>query len=110
MIAKAIVAENIVSQSKDKPVFDEQTLAKVLEAAYVLQEHNRELREPELRADARAHTPDRGQAVPSSPAPSQPPKETVPAVKDDYTAVLAQIVETQHRSRYVIWTWSKRRR
>ena len=33
-----------VSEQKDKPVFDEQTLAKLLEAAYVLQEHSQQLR------------------------------------------------------------------
>lgn len=34
----------IVSEEKKKPVYDEQTLAKLLEAAYVLQEHGQELR------------------------------------------------------------------
>lgn len=37
----------IVADEKDKPVFDEQTLAKLLEAAFVLQEHSHELRELE---------------------------------------------------------------
>ena len=36
MLAKQIVFERIVPENKDKPVFDEQTLAKVLEAAYLL--------------------------------------------------------------------------
>src|SRR5208283_4863869 len=98
-MAKEIVSENIVSENRDKPLFDEQTLAKVLEAAYLLQEHNRELREMELRTDTRAHPADRGQTVSSSPAPaassSPTPKESAP--KDDYTTVLAQIVETQHQ-------------
>jgi len=84
-----------VSENKDKPVFDEQTLAKVLEAAYLLQEHNRELPEVEQRADSQAHPTDRGPAVPSIPTPIPTPKEAAP--KDDYTAVLAQIVETQHQ-------------
>jgi len=95
VIAKEIVSENIVSEKKDKPGFDEQTLARVLEAAYLLQEHNRELLEMELRSDARAHPADREPVVPSIQTPSQSPKEAAP--KDDYTAVLAQIVETQHR-------------
>jgi hypothetical protein len=34
--------QEIVSEEKDKRIFDEQTLAKVLEAAFVLQEHNRD--------------------------------------------------------------------
>jgi len=40
--------KEIASEEKDKPVLDEQTLGKLLEAAYVLQEHNRELQEMEL--------------------------------------------------------------
>jgi putative methionine-R-sulfoxide reductase with GAF domain len=38
------VEDVTVSEHKDKPVFDEQTLAKLLEAAYVLQEHSQQLR------------------------------------------------------------------
>ena len=37
----------IVANEKDKPVFDEQTLARLIEAAFVLQEHSHELRELE---------------------------------------------------------------
>ena len=40
--------EEIVSEEKDKPVFDERPLARLLEAAFVLQEHNRELQKLEL--------------------------------------------------------------
>jgi len=36
-----------VTDEKNKPALDEQTFAKLLEAAYVLQEHNREMREME---------------------------------------------------------------
>jgi len=85
------MAKEIVFENKDKPVFGEQTLAKVLEAAYLLQEHNRELLETEPRTGSRPDSGDRGHAVPSSHAR----KETTP--KDDYTTVLAQIVETQHQ-------------
>ena len=85
------MAKEIVSENKDKPVFDEQTLAKVLEAAYLLQEHNRGQVETELRANSRTHSGDRAQPVPSSVTP----KTSAP--KDDYTSVLAQIVETQHQ-------------
>jgi putative methionine-R-sulfoxide reductase with GAF domain len=87
------------AEKKEKPVFDEQTLAKVLEAAYVLQEHNRELQEMELRAEPRAR-----QSELQPPAPAANPSATRAdtshkdaAHKDDYTAVLAQIVETQHQ-------------
>ncbi|HET9307472.1 MAG TPA: GAF domain-containing protein [Candidatus Sulfotelmatobacter sp.] len=89
--------DELVSEEKNKPVLDEQTLAKLLEAAYVLQEHNREMRELELgfelkrdqiEAEERASGP--------SSAPSAPPApDNGPAA--DYTFTLGQIVETQHR-------------
>ena len=94
MIATEIVSENIVPENNDKPVFDEQTLAKVLEAAYLLQEHNRELLELELRTEARAYPAGLGPGAPAVQTPGST-RETAP--KDDYTAVLAQIVETQHQ-------------
>jgi GAF domain-containing protein len=80
---------------QEKPVFDEQTLARVLEAAYVLQEHNRamelslELQSDQLREQHAENV--------SAPAISQPGSDDNSAPKDDYTAVLAQIVETQHQ-------------
>jgi ribosomal protein L4 len=37
-------AKGIVTDEKNKPRLDEQTFEKLLEAAYVLQEHNREMR------------------------------------------------------------------
>ncbi len=93
-MATEIVSENIVPENNDKPVFDEQTLAKVLEAAYVLQEHNRELLEMELRTEARDYSAGLGPGAPAVQTPGST-KEIAP--KDDYTAVLAQIVETQHQ-------------
>jgi GAF domain-containing protein/ribosomal protein L37E len=82
-----LMADEIASETKDKPVFDEQTLAKLLEAAFVLQEHNRELAKMELRAR------------PAEPAESVPTENRAAeaAAKDDYTGILAQIVEAQHQ-------------
>ena len=88
-----------------KPAFDEQTLAKVLEAAYVLQEHNRAVEQGELRdltIPAKRQTPVEPAAAPvvASSAPRPPassPRPPVVPSKDDYTAILAQIVETQHQ-------------
>jgi putative methionine-R-sulfoxide reductase with GAF domain len=88
------MADEIASDKKGKPAFDEQTLAKLLEAAYVMQEHNRELQKMELRVDPPARPAERGEPVAPGPTPSAQP-ETAP--KDDYTAILAQIVETQHQ-------------
>jgi putative methionine-R-sulfoxide reductase with GAF domain/ribosomal protein L37E len=73
--------------AKSKPAFDEDSLAKLLEAAYVLQEHNRELAKMELRP-----RPDE-----SSAAETSSQRLTTATAKDDYTGVLAQIVETQHQ-------------
>jgi GAF domain-containing protein len=89
---------HVVEEEKDKPVFDEQALARLLEAAYVLQEHNRELRQREvnleiqrdqLGAQERAIS-----ATPGNSAHSQAPEEPANA---DYTQTLAQIVETQRQ-------------
>ena len=92
-----LVAKKDVPEDKDKPAFDEQTLAKLLEAAYVLQEHNRELQKMELNLGLQ-----RGQLA--GPSEGIQPHdltnahpETEPAQKDDYTFTLAQIVETQHQ-------------
>jgi ribosomal protein L37E len=90
-----LVEKEIVSEEKDKPVLDEQTLGKLLEAAYVLQEHNREMHEMELglslkrdqiEAEERATPPHAAQKQ-----SSEPPADA------DYTFTLAKIVETQHQ-------------
>jgi GAF domain len=94
-----LAENNIVS---DKKQFDEQTLAKVLEAAYVLQEHNREQQPTESTPRAFA---------PAAPLPQKAEtnsKQPIAAVrvqaqeegvsgKQDFALVLGQIVETQQR-------------
>jgi GAF domain-containing protein len=105
------MADEISSDKTGKPVFDEQTLAKLLEAAYVLQEHNRELQKMELRETPprreesrreefrKEEEQDRREKLHMEPAaiiqPSGAPAE--PAANNDYTAILGQIVETQHQ-------------
>jgi GAF domain-containing protein len=91
-----LVDKEIVSEEKDKPVLDEQTLAKLLEAAYVLQEHNRELQEMELGLELKRNQIEAAER--SSPAPDAPKnQETEPVAHADYTFTLAKIVETQHQ-------------
>lgn len=94
-----------VSQDKNNPVFDEQTLAKLLEAAYILQEHGHELRKAEAELGRK-----RDFVAAQKPAvPKSPPRETrlpqpmPPAFiaspefeNQDYSSTLAQIVATQH--------------
>ena len=64
-----------VSEEKEKPVFDEQTLDKLLEAAYVLQEHNRSLRELDLKLQLKRDQ------VEASDRASSPPAEPWEAVQ-----------------------------
>ena len=84
-----------------KPIRDEQTLAKVLEAAYVLQEYNREMQQKEpgskitkdsLFAD---HLAVEKQPT-SSPGP-QHSSEGLASQKADSSFTLAQIVEIQYQ-------------
>ncbi len=91
-----------MSEEKRKPALDEQTLAKLLEAAYVLQEHNRELRQVELGSDLKreeAKQQEEAQQTADAPAPAVTAPKVDPRLRaqDDYTFTLAQIVATQHQ-------------
>ena len=91
-----LAEDRTVSEAKNKPVQDEQALAKLLEAAYVLQEHNREMRLLQSRIDFRGdtqetHTPN--SSAKNIPSPTRP---TTPLLADN-TSTLAKIVETQHQ-------------
>jgi putative methionine-R-sulfoxide reductase with GAF domain len=104
------VDKEIESEKKDKPVLNEELLGKLLEAAYVLQEHNRRTHKMELGVAmdepapaVEAAAPDfwapqtsaSAEAAPisaSAPLPAQEQEST-----PDYTATLAQIVETQRQ-------------
>jgi len=87
-----------VSEEKRKPVLDEQTLGKLLEAAYVLQEHNRELRQLELDSDLKrdqVEAQTKAEATPAQTPPAKPDAQL--RAQADYTFTLAQIVATQHQ-------------
>ena len=83
-------------EEKENPVFDEQTLDKLLEAAFVLQEHNRSLRALDLKLQLKrdqVEASDRDSSVPGEP----PRAQALPfATPPDYTLTLGKIVETQH--------------
>jgi len=100
-----------VSEEKDKPVFDEQTLAKLLEAAYVLQEHSQELRSlqaelglprkasEEEQATKPAEPQDTSKKVEGkennqAPAAAKGKSGTSPE-NSDYATVLGKIAEVQ---------------
>jgi GAF domain-containing protein len=86
-----------VTDQEKKPVLDEHTFERLLEAAYVLQEHNRRMRE----ADAAPESLDeqRREQEPARLAPVQRSKaelEAASRANSDYTLTLAEIVEAQH--------------
>ena len=85
----------IVTDQKNKLKLDEQTFEKLLEAAYVIQEHNREMREMEASLElskAQLREPQKKPRLVQQPSP--PAAESSPP-KTDYVLPLAEIVETQ---------------
>ena len=93
-----LVDKEIVSEEKNKPVLDEQTLAKLLEAAYVLQEHNRELQEMELGLELKRDQIEAAERASSRTlTPPKPQQDRAWPPARDYTFTLAKIVETQHQ-------------
>ena len=91
-----LVEREIESEEKNKPVLNEQALAKLLEAAYVLQEHNREVQEMGLGLSLKREQPvAEGRSATTSLHEAPQPQE--PAANAYYSSTLAQIVETQHQ-------------
>src|SRR6202045_4699923 len=84
------MAEQIVADQKEKPVLDEQTLQRLLEAAFVLQEHSDGF---ENRA---SQTDPLGTQELLAPSREEQTGDDLSS-KDDYTHTLAQIVETQRQ-------------
>lgn len=90
------VRDRTVPQEKTKPVLDEQTFSKLLEAAYVVQEHNREMQALDLPIDLKQNQYDEeGRGNPARNIDPQPQVSDAAAKTDD-TLPLAKIVETQH--------------
>lgn len=88
-----------VSEDEKKAILDEQTLAKLLEAAYVLQEHNREMRALEHSLELTRERMDaevRGAVHTDASKPTLPTTAPTPKPIADYSLTLARIVETQH--------------
>lgn len=90
-----------VSEEKGKPIFDERTLDKLLEAAYVLQESNRksqklaqnlEKKRAEIEAQDRAAD---SKAVAEKQVSAPQPQK--PAIQADDAGQLGKIVETQRQ-------------
>jgi hypothetical protein len=96
----APVEYRTVSEEKHKPVPDEQTLGKLLEAAYVLQEHNREMRRLELRLGQKRDQVEAEDPAYSPESPSPQGKSPEASPPSDNTSTLARIVETQHQIQF----------
>jgi len=102
----------IVEEQTNRPIFDERALAKLLEAAYVVQEHNRERQATEkhtAESEALAAVETVTVREPEAPAapvdiPEPPPTSKAPTAevaspkaeaRDDFARRMAQIIETQ---------------
>ncbi len=84
--------KEVVSDKKDKPVLDEQTFARLLEAAYVLQQHHSELG---LNLELRAEQLREQESAAQSATEQSDADAAQPDAAGDYSPILAQIVETQ---------------
>jgi hypothetical protein len=87
-----------VSDQKDKPVLNEQTFEKLLEAGYVIQEHSRKMQELEARMESHSQRLREQEAADQPSLPKLKPESDEPSrVNPDYTLTLAEIVEVQRQ-------------
>ncbi len=89
-----------MTDEKNKPVLDERTFDKLLEAAYVIQQHYRKMRDAEERMQSHSERLREQEQEPPRQTPRQAskpePKESSRA-DGDYTLTLAEIVEAQRQ-------------
>ncbi|HTU41172.1 MAG TPA: GAF domain-containing protein [Candidatus Aquilonibacter sp.] len=94
----AQVASNIVIEQSTKPALDQQTFEKILEAAFVLQEHNRRMRQLEVRLESRGEKLREEETIRQSLLKKTKPDLDEPLRPNpDYTLTLAEIVEAQYQ-------------
>jgi GAF domain-containing protein len=87
-----------VTDQKNKPVLDERTFDKLLEAAYVLQEHNRKMRDVEAAVEPHGDRLGEPASAKQSPLPaSKPESKESSRSAGDYTLTLAEVVEAQRQ-------------
>ena len=86
-----------MTDQNKKPILDEQTFEKLLEAAFVLQEHNRKMREVEESLES--HSEQLREQESAGQAALQRSKESEGSShsNSDYTLTLAEIVEAQRQ-------------
>lgn len=85
-----------MSNQQQKPALNEQTFEKLLEAAYVLQEHNRKMRILEESLESQSEQL-REQELANQARLQRPRAEPEARSNGDYTLTLAEIVEAQHQ-------------
>jgi GAF domain-containing protein len=92
--------KEIVTDEKNKPVLDEQTFDKLLEAAHVIQEHSRKMRDVQERMEEhtqqlREQEQEEAKQAPREEGKAEPEKSS--RADGDYTLTLAEIVEAQRQ-------------
>ncbi len=87
-----------MTDQEKKPVLDEQTFERLLEAAYVLQEHNRKMRELEEKVESQSERlREQESAIPPPLEEGKAKSERAARSDSDYTLTLAEIVEAQRQ-------------
>ena len=87
-----------MTDQEKKPVLDEQTFERLLEAAYVLQEHNSKMRELEERMESQsARLREQESAIQAPLEEGKAKSEETARTNSDYTLTLAEIVEAQRQ-------------
>jgi putative methionine-R-sulfoxide reductase with GAF domain len=92
--------QEIVTDEKNRPVLDERTFDKLLRAAYVLQEHNRKMRDLDEKMETQREGLREQEQESAMHAPFQGSKaelEESSRSEGDYTLTLAEIVEAQRQ-------------
>jgi putative methionine-R-sulfoxide reductase with GAF domain len=87
-----------VTDHEKKPLLDEHAFEKLLEAAYVLQEHSRRRREVEEKVESASERLREQDAAHQAPPPiNKAESQKTFRQSNDYTLTLAEIVEAQHQ-------------
>jgi len=90
--------QEIVTDQKNKPVLDEQTFEKLLEAAFVLQKHKRKMRDLEEIMESHSERLRENESSNQFPLPrTKSESEETTRFNSDYTLILAEIVEAQRQ-------------
>jgi GAF domain-containing protein len=90
--------QETVTEQKNKPVLDEQTFEKLLEAAFVLQKHKRKMRDLEEIMESHSERLREKESSNQFPLPrSKATAEETSRFNSDYTLILAEIVEAQRQ-------------